>query len=348
MNGRHFKENGIPAVVRVLVTLLLLVPLPGRGQGADTLSYLTLPDVPSSLRTPQMRADFIVSHFWDALDFKADTLMTRDRDFMERNLANYLSLFPIADTTALVAAVEALAANAGEDAQSLSVLVGLAGKYLYEPESPVYNEEHYEIFLDAFLHAPVHEYERMRLTAQRELIRKNRPGTVAADFTYETPAGERMRMRETGKGKPLLLLFYEPDCGHCMEVMEELKAMENLQALVNRGELTVLAVFPGFDERETWRRTLGNLPPDWEAGFNDGTIYSEDLYVTRRLPTLYLLDEHRRVIARDLSPEQLAGRIDEMMNAVSRSEQSKTSIKREQASLLALPGVRSLSKSFLL
>ena len=268
MNPRHlaqlelanfqFLGKYIPAVVRVLVMLLLLVPLTGRGQEPDTLSYLPLPDVPSSLRTPETRANYIVSHFWDALDFKTDTLKTRDTDFMERNLANYLSLFPIADTTALVSAVETLATNAGKDALSLSILVELIENYLYGPESPVYNEEHYGIFIDAFLRTPVHEYERMRLTAQRELIRKNRPGTVAADFIYETPAGERMRMRETGKGKPLLLLFYEPDCVHCMEVMEELKAMESLQAMVNRGELTVLAVFPGFDDRETWRRTRGN------------------------------------------------------------------------------------------
>ena len=324
MNPRHlaqlelanfqFLGKYIPAVVRVLVMLLLLVPLTGRGQEPDTLSYLPLPDVPSSLRTPETRANYIVSHFWDALDFKTDTLKTRDTDFMERNLANYLSLFPIADTTALVSAVETLATNAGKDALSLSILMELIEKYLYGPESPVYNEEHYGIFIDAFLRTPVHEYERMRLTAQRELIRKNRPGTVAADFTFETPAGERMRMRETGKGKPLLLLFYEPDCVHCMEVMEELKAMESLQAMVNRGELTVLAVFPGFDDRETWRRTLGNLPPTWETGFNDGTIYTEDLYVMRRMPTLYLLDEHRRVVARNLSPEQLAGRIDRIMS----------------------------------
>lgn len=326
------------------MTLLLLVPFPGRGQETDTLLYLSLPKVPSSLRSPVMRANYIVTHFWDALDFKTDTLNTRNPDFMERNLSNYLSLFPIADTATLVSAVNTLVADAGMDTRSLSVLFELVEKYLYEPESPVYNEAHYGFFLDAFLRAPVHEYERMRFTAQHELIRKNRPGTVAADFTYETPKGERMRICETGKGKPLLLLFYEPDCNHCMEVMEELKAMESLNAMVGRGELTVLAVFPGFDERETWRRTLGNLPSSWEVGFNDGTIYTDDLYITRRMPTLYLLDEHRRVIAKDLSPEQLARLIDEMMNAVSRTEQSKTSIKREQTSLLALPGVKSLSK----
>ena len=315
MNVRHSIKNVMKTVVCVFVALLL-VPLPGRGQEADTdtLSYLPLPDVPSSLRTPETRANYIVSHFWDALDFKTDTLKTRNTDFMERNLANYLSLFPIADTAALVSAVETLTANAAKDAPSLSVLIELTGKYLYEPESPVYNEEHYGIFLDAFLHAPVHEYERMRLTDRQKLIRKNRPGTVAADFTYETPAGERMRMRETGKGKPLLLLFYEPDCGHCMEVMEELTKMESLNTMVNRGKLTVLAVFPGFDDRETWRRTIGNLPPVWKVGFNDGTIYTEELYATRRMPTLYLLDEHRRVVARNLSPEQLAGRIDRIMS----------------------------------
>lgn len=124
-----------------------------------------------------------------------------------------------------------------------------------------------------------------------------------------------MRMRETGKGKPLLLLFYEPDCAHCMEVMEELKAMESLHAMVELGGLAVLAVFPGFDGRETWRETLGGLPPAWTTGFNDGTVYTEDLYFMRRMPALYLLDERRRVIAKDLTPGRLAGLIDKMMGA---------------------------------
>lgn len=170
------------------MVLLLLVPLPGRGQEADTLSYLPLPDVPSSLRTPVTRADHIVSRFWDALDFSTDMLKTRDRDFMERNLANYLSLFPIADSAVLVSAVDTLVTRAGKDAPSLSVLVELAGKYLCEPESPVYSEEYYGIFLDAFLRAPVHEYERMRLAAQRELMQKNRPGTP-----------RRLHLRDAGR-----------------------------------------------------------------------------------------------------------------------------------------------------
>ena len=334
-NRTRETEYTILSGVMSLVALLLLLAFPGLAQdrhleqeqvtepGADTLQYLPLPDVPTSLRTPEARAGYIIAHFWDALDFGSDTLKTRDPDFMERNLANCLSLFPIADTAALVQAVDRLVSNAGKDAPSLSVLVELAEKYLYEPESPVYNEEHYGIFLEAFLRAPVREYERMRLTAQRELIRKNRPGTVAADFTYETPAGERMRMRETGKGKPLLLLFYEPDCNHCMEVMEELKSMENLHAAVNRGKLAVLAVFPGFDEREMWRSLLGGIPSGWSVGYNDGTVHTENLYVLRRLPSVYLLDERRRVVAKDLSLEQLAGRIDEMVDDGSPTEQPK-------------------------
>ena len=51
------------------------------------------------------------------------------------------------------------------------------------------------------------------------------------------------------------------------------------------------------------------------TGFNDGTVYTEDLYFMRRMPALYLLDERRRVIAKDLTPGRLAGLIDKMMGA---------------------------------
>lgn len=296
-----------------LAALLFLVPLTGRGQVADTASYLPLPEVPSSLRTPATRAAYILSHFWDSLDFSTDTLQTRDPDFMERNLANYLSLFPVADTAALAPAVGTLVADAGTDKAALSVLLELVGKYLYEPESPVYNEMYYALFAEAFLQSPVDSYEKIRLRAQLEAVRKNSPGTAAADFTYETPAGKRLRMSETGTGKPLLLLFYDPDCAHCREVMTELEAMESLRQAMECGTVTVLVIYSGFDDRETWRRTLPDLPAAWTVGYDNGTIYTENLYIPRRLPAVYLLDAQRRVVTKDPTPECLAEQIGEMM-----------------------------------
>ncbi len=291
-----------PAVA-AMILMALLAPLAASPQ---EIGELALPAVPATLRTPMTRATYIVEHFWDAMEF-SDTLRSHNRDFMEQSFANYISLFPIADAAALAPAVRRLTARAQADAGSLSLLYEIAEKYLYETDSPVYNEEWYDFFAEAFLEAPMREHEKTRLRIQREMISKNRVGTQAADFVYEDRSGGRARLSETGRGKPLLLVFYDPDCFHCTEVMKELAGMERLLGMEESGGLAILAVYAGGEERdrELWLQTREKIPPSWTVGYNDGSIYTEDLYVLRNLPALYLLDASRHVMAKEPSPARL-------------------------------------------
>ena len=273
----------------------------------DTVPVLPLPAVPATLRTPPARAAYIVRHFWDAMDF-SDTLRSRNRDFMEQNFVNCLSLFPIADTTAPAPAVATLVGRAQADAGALSLLAETAEKYLYEQDSPLFNEEYYLLFADAFVAAPLPRTKRLRIEAQRTTMRKNRVGTPAADFTFETRDGRRLRLSEAAPGRPTLLLFYDPDCDHCMQTIAELSGSPLLNGAVARGDLVVVAVYAGFDgsDRASWLRTLDRLPSAWTVGFDLGTVYTRDLYVLRNLPALYLLDASRCVILKDTTPARLS------------------------------------------
>ena len=140
-------------------------------------------------------------------------------------------------------------------------------------------------------------------------MRKNRVGTIAADFPFETRDGRRLHLSEAvGAHRRTLLLFYDPECAHCMEKVSELSSMEALNEALSGGWMCVVAVYSGMDvmSRVTWRRTLDRLPSAWIAGYDDGTVYTEDLYVLRSLPALYLLDSSGRVLLKDTSPERLA------------------------------------------
>lgn len=307
MKGPRFISTG-GSMAWALAALLYLVPLTGRGQVADTASYLPLPEVPASLHAPAVRAGYIVSHFWDALDF-ADTLRTHDRGFMEQTFVNYLSLFPLADTAALRPAVGGLVARAGRDPETLSLLREMAGKYLYGQDSPMYDEEHYLLFAEALLEAPVRGYGLQRLKTQREAVLKNRVGTRAADFAFETLSGRRMRLSEFARGRRTLLLFYDPDCAHCMEVMAELASSEPLRTAVESGGTAVLAVYAGAGndtDRALWRREAVRIPSSWTVGYDDGTVYGRDLYVLRGMPALYLLDAAGIVLAKNATVARLA------------------------------------------
>lgn len=121
-------------------------------------------------------------------------------------------------------------------------------------------------------------------------------------------------MSATGRGRPLLLLFYDPDCAHCTWITERLARTERLRASVVEGRLEVLTIHAGTGhrDRERWRKTLGRILAAWTAGYNGGSLHGKELYVPRELPALYLLDAERRMAAKEPSPERLGERIREI------------------------------------
>ena len=71
-----------------------------------------------------------------------------------------------------------------------------------------------------------------------------------------------------------------------------------------KGVLRVLAVYPDEDENE-WLLKSSQIPRGWIVGWNkQGDIRSKTLYEIRATPTMYLLDQQKKVILKDASLEQ--------------------------------------------
>lgn len=235
----------------------------------------------------------------------ADTVRSYNRAFMEQNFSNFISVFPYADEEARQAAVGVLLEKAEADSAAYALLRDIAEKYLYEPHSPMHSEDYYILFLERFVNSTVlGEYGTLRLRRQLEAARKNRPGMVAADFAYTTREGNAATLHKTVGEGDLLLMFYDPDCEHCKETMEELRANEMLSSAVASGRLKVLAVYSG-DSHQLWKQTAASLPADWTIGYEAGVLQENGSYVLRAMPTLYLLDRNKKVVLKDVLPEQL-------------------------------------------
>ena len=270
----------------------------------DSVQELPLPNVPMSLRTPADRANYIINHFWDAMDFR-DTLRSYSTAFMEQNFSNFISVFPYADGQARQTAVKTLLDKAAGDSAAYVLVRDIAEKYLYDPNSPMLSEDYYILFLECFVNSSVlGEYSILRLRRQLEAARKNRPGMLAADFAYTTRDGNEATLHKTVSEGDLLLIFYDPDCEHCKEIMKELQASKELSNAIASGKLKVLAVYSGEDH-DLWKRTVASLPDSWTVGYESGVLQENGSYVLRALPTLYLLDRNKKVLLKDALPAQL-------------------------------------------
>lgn len=256
---------------------------------------MPLPAIPAALTRPHDRAAYLLRHFWDALDF-TDIAMSRDRAFMEQNFANFASVFPHADTADVAAAVEILLRRAEADKPACLLLADIAEKYLWEYDSPLRDDSYCMLFMEEVLRSQaLNSYEKIRPAYLLSEARKNRAGTQAADFGYTDRQGNRGTLHGTD-GALLMIVFYDPECAHCMEVIESLSNDGAIRSAVESGALAILAVFADGETAE-WQKRV--VPEGWDDVLDTTGVQEHELYSFRQLPAIYLLDSDKTVLAKE-------------------------------------------------
>lgn len=261
-------------------------------------SVIALPEPPASVATPGQAATYQLSHFWDGMDF-ADTTLTRNSKFMEANVERFLSLYPEADADSLPAITARFLSRATADAPSRYLLYDV----LTEASQP----DVAAIWLREWLQLPVDPYELEEPRYRLNAYLKNRPGTQAADFAYTTVSGLKSTLLATAAPR-LLMLFYDPDCDHCVATIGRLRHEPAISAAIAADKLKVLAVYTEGDDA-LWRSTAGEMPADWIVATDGGKILADELYDIPEMPGIYLLDASKTVILRDPSVETLLNRL---------------------------------------
>lgn len=273
-------------------------------ESTEISCQLPLPTLPSDLKTPQERADYLTLHFWDAMDF-TDHALSLDTAFMEQNFVNFIQLYDIASGKGVIDATSSLLTKAAGDPSAYRFLFYIAERYLSDPNSPMLNEEHFIPFLDKALSMQVFDdTEKIRIEYMREVAEKNRPGSLAGDFRFVDRNGKDKSLMSLPSTGYTLLMFYDPDCETCHGVMDELSAFDALNRMIDAGNLSVVAI--DFEtDRNRWNATKDSLPSNWTVGFDKSGIEENDIYFIRATPTMYLLDINKRVIAKDIGIARL-------------------------------------------
>ena len=283
-----------------MVLCLAMGVCDAKAQGGVEFPY---PQIPSMMTEPQQRATYLLMHYWDNVDFKDMKLVAND-DFMEQGFVNYLSVLPIVDNQTAERSVEAMMKRAEVNGVAYKKLVNIAEKYLFEPNSPMVNDEMYIMFLNQVLKTSVlSKVEKSRFEYQHRVVMKNRVGSVATDFIYMDKDGKTGSLHQL-KAEETLLVFYDPECDNCAEIIEKLRYDRRLNSKIMSGKLRVLAVYAG-DNRALWEQHLAKMPTNWLVGRAVSKIQPLGLYVLRAMPAIYLLDKDKKVVKKEAVPENL-------------------------------------------
>jgi len=263
-----------------------------------------LPDVPVTLTAPEDRAAYLSLHYWDHFDF-ADTSLISRPEITEQVFVDFISILP--HTPKAQEAVDTLFRRALADREMLYHFISLGDKYLYEPNSPMHDEELHILFLRALVNHPgLEETDRIRPRHLLEMALKNRPGDVATDFTVVCRDGRSRRLSDIKAGY-VLVYFNDPDCENCHRVKELLTLSPVVNDLLESGRLKLLSVCV---EGKTPAWEKAEFPAGWIDGYDaDQRLTREQVYDLKAMPTLYLLDAEKRVILKDASFEQVEERL---------------------------------------
>jgi hypothetical protein len=201
--------------------------------------------------------------------------------------------------------IQSLMKKPGEDRDLFLFLLKISEQYLYEPDSPVCDEEKFIPFLQyAIQSSTLQDIEKVRPKFLLDLILKNRIGTVANDFVYTLMSGETGNLHVI-KADFTILYFNDPDCDDCMMLIKQLNASTVISQLILSGKLKIITVYVN-DDLEAWKKHASDVPNTWIYSYEaEQKINFEGVYNIKRFPTLYLLGQDKKVIQKDVSFENL-------------------------------------------
>lgn len=276
-----------------------------RGEAVqDTIRRFTLPSIPSSLTTVGERADYLVRHYWDSVDF-ADAACLSHPDIIEQAWVDYCDILNHVPLMTARESMRNTVERAYANREVFDSIVDLADKYLCDPASPMRNEEFYIPVLEAMIAAPLlDDMEKLRPKAQLELAKKNRIGSKAENFKYTSASGKRSSLYRQ-KADYIVLFINDPGCHVCMQTLRELKKATAVNRMLQHKRLLVLSVYSG-EEVDRWRRHLDDFPKEWINGYDRRSAIEEQrLYDLQVIPTLYLLDKEKVVLLKDASVQAI-------------------------------------------
>jgi hypothetical protein len=268
-----------------------------------------LPEIPSGITNPNVRAAYLVMHYWDRFDFANEKLTLRP-EITEQAFVDYIHILSLVPFENAKESLNYTLRKAKMNRVMYTYFGSLFDKYLFDANSPFRNEEYYIPVLQDLVNSDLlSEEERSRYRFQLNMALKNRVGETASDFVYTLANGESKKMHSI-KSEYLLLIFSNPGCSTCASVTETLSKSDNLAMAFSmnspsRTMITVLTVYPDTDIDE-WRSHLQHLPANWIHSYDkDRVITKQKLYDLKAIPTIYLLDREKRVILKDTSLEAI-------------------------------------------
>ena len=269
----------------------------------------------------ESQTEYVMEHFWDPF-FAGhgatgnNMILGVSDEEIEQALANYISILqnhkadatpdnPAALTKAQKSIKTLFSKMESRPGAAFARMAELVTKYLYDPNSPLRDEDLYLPFAEAAEKSSCTS-EDMRVAYQTEAkaCRTNAFGQKVPDIKYSDARGRKGNLYGV-KADYTMLFFSNPGCTACKEIVNEIVANGYPERLISAGKLAIVNIYID-EEVNKWREYLPNYPSSWINGYDyTFQLRGSGTYDIRAIPSLYLLDSQKRVLMKDAPTERV-------------------------------------------
>jgi hypothetical protein len=243
-------------------------------------------------------------HYWDYLDLSDPRLLRTP--IMARKVDQYLSQLVIIHPDSAIAAVDDILAMAKP---SNEVFSWLCWHFL-----SVYQNPEYMGFDKVFIYLIDEYFSKEEITNltpsilqtlqdRADIMRPLLLGNDAPNLILIDSSG-KYRSFMSLPNEYIVLFFWDIECGICKKEISELKTLYSERQF----DLEIFAISVNAD-LEIWKKSLKEYELKWVNvnGTRSVTEDFHDLYDIHGTPAIYVLDGERKIIAKHLSADQVAG-----------------------------------------
>ena len=151
------------------------------------------------------------------------------------------------------------------------------------------------------------EIVKQRLEAYQRMA----VGQEVKDFTLADINGEPVNLYNT-VSPYTLLLFWHTECNHCQALMKILPLLAQ-KGLFRNHQIKIIGISINED-RAKWEEFSRDYALDWTNTYSENGFHSQlagdyNLFAT---PSMFLLDENHRIVAKPTTPQELEKNINEL------------------------------------
>jgi hypothetical protein len=306
----------------IVISVLCFLTACSSGQKKQSTTFVPKKfptvDIPGVITDDSERTAYTALHFWDtftdpSVKSRCDTsyvngVSSKDLEQATGAYVSILNNIPLKDAKADISQCfdQIERCEKSDTSSNIFEVVGRQlRKYLYDPNSPLRNEDIYLPFVEKLSRSPyTSEETRMGSGFDARMCALNQVGTRAADFSFTDDKG-RLRTLYGVKADYTLLFFGNPGCEACKMIVVTLRYDPNLKDMVSSGHLKVVSVYID-QETDKWKAAASEFPKDWINGYDqDYRIRTDVIYNVRAIPSIYLLDKDKNVLLKDATKENV-------------------------------------------